>query len=722
MKFFLWLLLLVGNTALAQHQLRLLVQDSTTHEPMPGVTINIKNTTNGTSTDAQGRALLTHISAGNQTLAFSFIGYSKLNITVTLPQADTLQVLTVNLKSLSTEIDEVVISSTRTNSRIEDLPMKVEVLGQEEMEEENQVKPGSVASILGDLSVIHVQQTSATTGNTTIRMQGLDGRYTQLLRDGLPLFDGFSGNFGVLSIPPLDLKQIEIVKGSSSTLYGGGAIAGIINFISKAPTPERELSFTLNHSTLKENNLNSYFAQRWGKFGFTFLAQQTLQNPVDVNKDGFADVPELNSTIIHPRLFYYINKQSQLDAGYAYTYEDRRGGDIKVLNNQADAVHSYLEKNISNRHTADVHYRNDIDSLNRLTIKGSLSNYRLNNNDDGFNFKGNQLLSYFEASDYIKAANNDLVAGINYTGEYFHKLQSDPTPLTDYTYHTLGLFAQDGWHINSKLLAEGGLRADHHNRYGWFVLPRIALLYKPATNLSVRLSSGLGYKAPNIFIPETLAGSYSNLLPASNQLNSERSVGVNFDANYHLQLSDEATLDIDQALYYTRINNPLIPVINADNMVSLDNAAYRINSAGTDTYIRLKVDELELYFGYNHTVSKEARTSQTIYLPFSPQNKFSTTIAYEIGGQWRFGIEGSLETNQYIYNNQRVRNFPFLAAMAERKFGSHISLVVNCENVNDFRQSRYESLYTGTITHPLFRPVWAPVDGRVINIALRVKI
>src|SRR6185503_10418801 len=101
-----------------------------------------------------------------------------------------------------------------------------EVIGLEEVEEESGVKPGHIASLLGDVAGIQAQQTSATTNNTELRIQGLPGEYTQMLRDGIPLFGGFAGSFSVLQIPPLDLKQIEIIKGSSSTLYGGGAIAG----------------------------------------------------------------------------------------------------------------------------------------------------------------------------------------------------------------------------------------------------------------------------------------------------------------------------------------------------------------------------------------------------------------------------------------------------------------------------------------------------------------
>ncbi|MEO6149276.1 MAG: TonB-dependent receptor [Mucilaginibacter sp.] len=722
MKKILLLLVLCVNTATAQRLFHAVVQDSITHETLPGVTVSVKNTGIAGTTNNLGIISLDNIPAGQQTMVFTSVGYATATITVDVLNNGG-KTYTVYLAPNEQTMDEVVISSTRTNSRIKDLPMKVEVLGQEEMEEENMLKPGNVASILGDLSVIHIQQTSAATGSTVIRMQGLDGRYTQSLRDGLPLFEGFSGNFGVLSIPPLDLKQVEIIKGSSSTLYGGGAIAGIINFISKTPVAKRDLSFMLNRSTLNETNANGYFSQRFGRFGLTVLAQQNMQQAYDVNKDGFSDVPKFNTTIFHPRFFYYINENTQLDAGYAFTYEDRKGGDMQVINSTADDSHTYIEKNRSYRHTADIHYLNNINTANRLTAKGSFTNYRLNNNFNGFDFSGSQTSGYFEVSDLVKTSKNDIVLGANYSGEFFRKDPLSQGALTNYSYHTTGLFAQEGFHITQQFLVEGGLRADHHNVFGWFVLPRIAFLYKPEKDLSLRLSSGLGYKTPNIFIPENLAGNFSRLLPvAVGAVKSERSKGINFDAGYHIRFSENATLDIDQALYYTYISDPIIPLVNANNTISLSNAPYHINSYGTDTYLRFTVHELELYFGYNHTISKQAATGNTVYLPFSPQDKFSTTIAYAIEGQWRFGIEGSLEMNQYINYNQRVRNIPFFAAMIERKFGPKLSLVINCENIGDFRQSHYEALFSGPRTSPVFSQLWAPIDGRVFNAALRIKI
>jgi len=221
-------------------------------------------------------------------LVFSTVGFDSLVYDKLLNQ-DT--VINIELVSNERQLDEViVIASSRNNQRIESSPLKVEVLGSEELQEENTIKPANIASLIGDISGIQIQQTSVTSGNSNVRIQGLDGKYTQILRDGMPLFDGFSGGFGILSIPPLDLRQIELIKGSASTLFGGGAIGGLINVISKKPSPKKETIFSINRSSLKESNLNFFVSRKLKKIGFTLYGGINHQEAVDVNQDGFSDV------------------------------------------------------------------------------------------------------------------------------------------------------------------------------------------------------------------------------------------------------------------------------------------------------------------------------------------------------------------------------------------------------------------------------------------------
>src|SRR6478609_1853305 len=293
-------------------------------KPLQGVTVQIAAIKKTTVTDSTGHFLMSGIATGKSTIVFSYTGYADKDTTITFTTG--MVNLDIDLEEAHEDLDEVVIvSSSRTNSRIEDLPTKTEVLGAEEVHEENGIKPGNIASLLGDIAGIQIQQTNAATGNADMRIQGLQGKYTQILRDGMPLFGNYSGSFSILQIPPLDLQQIELVKGSASTLYGGGAIAGMVNLVSKKPKiGHAERSFTLNHSTLNETNGNLFFSGRNEKTGYTLFAGGTVQNEVDIDNDGFSDVPSVTSVFVHPRFFVY-GKSATVTIGYTLNYEDRNG-------------------------------------------------------------------------------------------------------------------------------------------------------------------------------------------------------------------------------------------------------------------------------------------------------------------------------------------------------------------------------------------------------------
>ena len=520
-------LIIFGLTAEAQNRISLTVLDSGSRDPLLGAIVRIKGTQLGALTDESGKATLKDVPEGRQILEISYTGYLTRIFATSFPLDSGHSSALILLSALGQELEEVTVTATRTNSRIEDLPMKVEVLGEDDMNEENTIKPSSIASILGDLSIIHIQQTSQVTGSASVRMQGLDGKYTQLLRDGVPLYDGFSGSFGVLQIPPLDLKQVEVIKGSVSTLYGGGAISGLINLVSKEPTDSQQVSLTLNQSTLKETNINAYYAKKSKYIGLTMFTGITNQQAVDVNKDGFSDVPEIRSGLIHPRVFFYLHPDIKLNAGLNTLLENRSGGDMQAINFRSDTTHAYYERNQSTRNTLDMHFSWAFRKNQSLNVQGASSFFDRNIEQRGFVFQGRQQSDYYEASYHADFKRHNIVGGLNYIDERFRKLQSDSTPLRDYYYQTLGAFLQDGWKIVPKLLVESGLRFDHHNVYGNFFLPRIALLYKPKDQLSIRLSSGLGYKTPTIFSQQTLGSNIRYLLPLSDQLKAERSLGVN---------------------------------------------------------------------------------------------------------------------------------------------------------------------------------------------------
>ena len=207
------------------------------------------------------------------------------------------------------------------------------------------MKPGDIRMLLNESTGIQTQQTSATSYNSSIRIQGLDGKYTQILRDGFPLYTGFSGGLSLMQIAPLDLKQVEVIKGASSTLYGGGAIAGLVNLISKKPEEKREVSVMLNGTSAQGLDVSAFYAQKFNKIGTTIFASYNLGTPYDPSDVGFTAIPKFSRVTVNPKLFVYFNDKTSLNAGFQTTIEERIGGDIIYIEDGGSSQHSYFEKN-----------------------------------------------------------------------------------------------------------------------------------------------------------------------------------------------------------------------------------------------------------------------------------------------------------------------------------------------------------------------------------------
>ncbi|MEY4876511.1 MAG: hypothetical protein RL708_1660 [Bacteroidota bacterium] len=726
MKFFILaihLFLISAVSVIAQSNIKFKIKDAATTLPLQGVIVVAHNGTDtkvptGGVTNENGELsfILTNDSIYQFTI--SFIGYEKQIKIVNANSKNDVHIK-IELQPLNNQLNEVHISANRTNARIEDIATKVEVLGEEEMVEESTIKPGNIASLLGDLSIIHIQQTSVVNGSSVVRMQGLDGQYTQMVRDGLPMYEGFSGSFGLLSIPPLDLKQAEIIKGSASTLYGGGAIAGLINLVSKQPTDSLQGTLLLNQSSLKESNVNLFLAKRNKKTGYTFFAAQNFQQAVDVNKDGLSDVPYLRQTIVHPQFFVYPTKKSNIIFGLHFVHENRIGGDMEAINVGENIAHSFIEKNKSNRISVDVK-SNFFIHHHHLNIKAISSLYDKSTFQMATTFSGNQLQNFVEISDAIEYNKHKLVYGVSMNNENFTKQKNAFDSIFNYQYTTLSAFIQHDFAITKKVSTELGLRLDNHNRYGNFVLPRLSILYRPKNKLSVRIGGGSGYKSPALFSKQTSEYYFLQFTMPTQGIKPENSFGLNADINYHTHFK-KILITINQALYYTQIKDAVFVQLQSNNFLHFFNSDGLVKSDGTDTYIRFKYDDIECYVGYNHTIGKKIVNQVSSFLTLVPQDKFSTTLAYEIEGKWRTGIEASYNANQYLPNLSKAKNYWFFAAMIERKF-KFGSLVLNAENLLDYRQSRKESLYVGTIQNPQFKPLWAPIDGRIINLSLKINI
>lgn len=707
--------MIFSSPANAQNALYIKTINGASKEAVASVSISVDNRV-AVKTDKDGIAVL-HLHPGNILLHFSAAEYTDADTSVVIPFADTL--IVAMWEKQKTLEDVTIVASTRNNQRIENAPLKVEVLGREEMEEESTVKPAGIASILGDVSGVQIQQSSAITGNANVRIQGLDGRYTQILKDGMPLYDGFSGGFGILSIPPLDLRQVELIKGAASTLYGGGAIGGLVNIISRKPTDNQQAVISINQTTLKETNFNTYISKRYHKAGYTFFGGYNFQKAVDVNKDGFSDVTDLNGLVLHPRLFFYPDDKTTIIAGYTGTFEKRNGGDMNVLAGNADAIHQYFEKNIIGRNSFELTAQRSLSNKKSLDFKSSFSAFKRTIDNNDLSFTGRQMNYYTEISLLVPYHKSSFVAGVNATGDQFKKI-TDNIPLNNFGNNTIGVFAQNTWNIKDKTIIEAGLRNDYQFTYGNFLLPRLAVFYRFDEHWAARAGVGFGYKTPNALAPQTTDYPIQNIQSLPPSIQPEKSVGYNAEANYKIAWGDDNELFVNQAFFLTRVKDPVIASMSGNDNIIFDNMTKPVITKGSDTYIRVVVQKWELYAGYTFTVAERKYLTKDQFMPLTPKNRLAFTVVrdFEKAGI-RFGIEGSYTGHQRREDYTLTPGYLFMAAMVEKKIGEHFSIVLNGENILDYRQSKVEALYTGTISAPSFNPLWAPVDGRVINLSIK---
>ena len=699
--------------ALAQHTYRALVEDAHHGEPLAGVNVIIEGTTVGASSDAEGQVLVTGIPAGEQTLVFSFVGFEEARRTYTFPLADPESLDVVGLEEAHEELEEVAVTATRTSRTVADAPTRVETIAGEEIDEKISMEPANISMLLNESPGITVQQTSAVSGGASIRIQGLDGRYTQMLKDGFPLYGGFSGGLSLLQVPPLDLAQVEVIKGPSSTLYGGDAIAGLVNLVSKTPSEEPELSLLANATTASGFDLGGFYTGRGQHWGLTFLASGNVQQAYDPDDDAFSNLPKTRRLTLNPKLYYYPTGATTVSIGLSGTVEQREGGDIDVIEDGLQDGRVFLEENTSTRLASQVRVDHELREGAQLTGKNSVSFFDRGINVPGYAFDGRQVATFTEASLLLSGEANDLVLGADLRTDAFREQANGPDAVRDYTYTSTGVFVQETRDFTERLALEAGLRAEYHNTFGFFVLPKVSLLYRISESLSSRLGGGLGYKAPTVFLEASEERAFRQVLPLGEEVKAETSQGGSIDLNYRVLLFEKLAVSLNQAFYFTNLDSPLIPVLNG-NQLGYRNAEGEIQTRALETNAKLSLGDFKLFLGYVYLNARADYDGVTEQLLLTPEHKTYTVLVYEKDGKGRIGLEAYYTSPQRLADGSMSDGYWITGIMTERRFG-RARLFLNFENFLDTKQSNYAPVVLGERTNPRFAEIWAPMDGFIIN-------
>jgi outer membrane receptor for ferrienterochelin and colicins len=707
--------LLLLCSAVAQHTYTAIFKNQE-GEPLQKATVVIAGTYTGL-TDSAGKVTISNLPAGKHTLVVTHTGFQEFSQTIALPQTkpDEWQ-----LKEESEEEEEVTVTTTRSTRTIRDIPTRLEFIAGEELDEKANMKPGDIRMVLNESTGIQVQQTSATTANAAIRIQGLDGRYTQILKDGFPLYAGFSGGLGLLQTPPLDLKQVEVIKGSASTLYGGGAIAGLVNLVSKTPTIKGEATAFLNATSAGGLDVHAYYGKRQANTGISVFAARNSNRAYDPAGIDLTAIPQFERYTFNPRLYLWLGDKTTLQAGVNTVFENRRGGDLHYIKGRRDAGHEYFEQSQSQRMSTQLSLVRTLHNNCFVTVKNSFSFFNRTIGLPNYGFSARQVSSFSEASYTHRHEKTEWIYGITLFTDQLK--EPEPQPLNrSFRQLTAGTFLQNSTRVHEKLNIETGLRADYVRDYGWLLLPRLSVLARWSPAFTSRIGGGLGYKTPSMFTEETERLQYRNLLPVNPQDNRlEKSYGMNADVNYRGRWGGLG-VTINQLFFFTRLNNPLLLQLNSGTgFYSLRSSTGNISTRGAETNIKLSYEDFKLFLGYTYTYVQIRENDSRRENFLTPRHRVNAVLMYEVEEKWKAGLEAYYFDKQLLSDGKTGAAYWNCGFMVERLW-EKFSVFINFENFLDARQTRNDVIFTGSRSNPQFRDIYAPLEGFVVNGGVKIR-
>ena len=614
------------------------------------------------------------------------------------------------------ESAEIVVQATRSGRRVGDEPVRVEVIDAEELAEKIQMVPGNISMVLAETNGLQVQVTSPGLGAANIRIRGLDGRYTQVLADGLPLYGGQAPSLGLLQIPPTDLGRVEVIKGAASALYGASALGGVINLVSRRPKDEFEATVVANVTHRNGQDLTGYAASSLdGEWSGSLTGGLNRQTAQDRDDDGFADMPGYRRATVRPRLFWTAENGAKALLTAGYLTEDRTGGTLKgaVLSDGR----AYRETQKTEQIDAGLSGEWPISDIGRLYLRASATKQTADRTYGTIRQNERRSTLFGEASLAGGNAETTWLIGAAIQSDQF---RSPEFAAFDYRYTVPGAFAQLEQSFDDTVTVSGSVRVDVHNRYGTFVSPRLSVLFKP-TEWTVRGSIGRGFYAPTPFVEEIESAGLSRLAPLS---------------GLKAEVADTASIDIGRAfgrtelnasVFGSRVNDAVTLVPSAGGTgVRLVNNPGRTRTHGLELLVRHRWRELMISGSYVFADATEPdplggrqRVART------PRHNAGIIALWEVEDKGRIGIEAYYTGKQRLDNDPfRTEGRPFVlvGVSGELKFGA-ASVFLNLENILDVRQTRYSPLVRPTPAIDGRRTVdaWAPLDGFVANIGVKFR-
>lgn len=703
-----------ASTQVPSSDARVTIQAATQSGPASGVVLRSGRV--AAITDAQGNATLL-IAPGIVVIGARRIGLAPDSIRLALRAgADTT--IALMLREQAAVIASVIVSSTRTDRRVEDEPLRVEVLAGEDVGEKTQMRPADIRSLLAEMPGVRVQATSPTLGGSALRILGLRGRYTQILADGLPLYGAEAGSFGLLQIPPLDLRQAEVIKGAASALYGPGAMGGVLNLITRRPPDSSEV--IVNGTGRGAADVVGFGARQLSPtVGATLSTGVHMQRAVNLGGDAWTDVPGFGRVEVRPRLFVSDSAGGSVMFTAGAFVENRGGGSAPESTAAAAFPESLLTRHLDVGSTA----RKRLGSAFTVAARAA-ANVRSRVRRFGIQREAERMSTLFgEITGTVVARTQTMLVGIADQHERYTNAQVSQF---DDTRTTPALFVQHTYAPSRWFATQLNGRCDHSSRYGTICTPRASLMARAGEAFTARLSAAGGWNAPTALTEET------ELIGLS-RVRGPLRVGAARARTTSLDLTTRrGPLEVSGTLFASRVTDPVgLRRVAGDTsgQVAFVTAAGPAYAHGGELFAFYNREPIMVTAFYaatrTHEISPESGRRRES--PYVPRESAGLDVAFEeddLGG--RIGLELFYTGPQAVEENPYravAPGYTTVGVLASKRLG-RIMVYLNLENLTNVRQTNFDPLLRVTPGEGGRRTVdeWAPLEGRSANAGLRVRL
>ena len=493
----------MGNTSIKGH-----IIDKSTNEHIPYVTITVKGTTIGTVADATGHFTMRNLPDDEFTIVAEFLGYKTVEYTVAAKHPKNLDV-SLTLEEQPMSMDDVVVSATRNETNKKNTATIVNVTSSKIFDN---TASTNLAESIKFQPGLRVENTCGNCGAVQLRINGLEGQYSQILLDSNPIFSSLAGVYGVEQLPVAMIERVEVIRGGGSALFGSNAIGGVVNIITKEPLRNSlSLSHTTNlmHGDTPEFNtsLNGSFVSDDHRAGLYLFGMVKDRDAFDYNKDGFTDVLKMESETIGFRGYYKTSAYSKLTAEYHHISEYRRGGDnIDMPPHMAEIAEDVKHKidggslrfsyfSPDARHTFDIY--TSAQAISRNSYYGTGKDPNAYGRTQDLTWVSGAQYSYSMLRCLFMPAQFTVGAEYSYNDLDDHSIGFDRSIMQ--TVRTAGVFVQNEWQSDKVNFVVGGRFDKHSMMENVIFSPRANLRYSPIEDIGLRVSYSSGYRAPQAF-------------------------------------------------------------------------------------------------------------------------------------------------------------------------------------------------------------------------------